>query len=438
MPKPLLEPAVFSPDHPRFLAITGRSFDMDGDVTRQAAEIVSTVRRGGGPALLEQVRRWDGAALDAESLRVSPKEMSRAVDEAGDEFMGLLERAARNIRKFHQSQVRRGYVHVDGDGVTLARRVLPLDRVGVYCPAGTAPLFSSLLMNVVPARLAGVRDIAVAVPPRGDGSVSPLVLAAAVSLELDEVYRMGGAHAVAALAYGAGPVRRVDKIVGPGNAYVAAAKRLVFGDVGIDSLAGPSEIVIIADDGANPEFAAADMLSQAEHGSGFESGALLTDSARLAEAVCAAVERRLAGLPRAEAVRLALSRYGAVFVVSSLEEAFDAANVMAPEHLEILTREPREWLALVLNAGAVFLGPWSSEPVGDYFAGSNHVLPTCGAARFSSGLGVADFQKEMSVVEYSRERLLKTGSGIVRLAELEGLRAHADAIRARLDGMPSG
>jgi histidinol dehydrogenase len=438
MLKPLLEPAVFSPDHPRFLAITGRSFGLDDEVARRAAEIVSAVRLGGGDALLEQVRRWDGEVPSLESLRVSPAEISRAVDEVGGEFMGLLDQAVKNIRKFHQYQVRRGYVHVDGDGVALAKRVLPLARVGVYCPAGSAPLFSSLLMNVVPAKLAGVGEIAVAVPPRRDGSVSPHILAAAASLELNEIYRMGGAQAVAALAYGAGPVRRVDKIVGPGNAYVAAAKRLVFGSVGIDALAGPSEIAIVADDGADPEFVAADLLSQTEHGSGCESGVLLTDSPGLAEAVCAAVERRLAALSRAEAIRLALSRYGAVFVTASLEEAFDAVNVMAPEHLEILTREPREWLDLVLNAGAVFLGPWSSEPVGDYFAGTNHVLPTCGAARFSSSLGVADFQKDMSVIEYSRERLRKAGPGIIRLAGIEGLSAHAEAVRARLDRMASG
>ncbi|MDR1533500.1 MAG: histidinol dehydrogenase [Planctomycetota bacterium] len=426
----------FSPADPLFLAILDRGADLEADIGGRAAEIVGIVRRRGGPGLLECVRRFDADLPDLDSLRVSGDEIAAARGRADREFMDSVARAGENIGRFHARQLRRGYVHDDGDGVILARRVLPLARVGIYCPAGTAPLFSSLLMNAIPARLAGVPEIAAAIPPRPDGSVSPRLLAVADWLGLTEIYRMGGAHAIAALAYGAGPVRRVDKITGPGNAYVAAAKRLVFGTVGVDFPAGPSELVILADSGANPDFVAADLLSQVEHGSGREAGVVLTDSVELAKAAAAAAERRLDGLARAGAARLALSRYGAIFVAESIEQALDASNLLAPEHLEIMTREPRKLLGGVLNAGAVFLGPWSSEPVGDYFAGGNHVLPTCGAARFSSGLGVADFQKEMTVMEYSRERLSRTRTDIVRLAEAEGLTAHAEAIKARFAAPP--
>ncbi|MDR1520449.1 MAG: histidinol dehydrogenase [Planctomycetota bacterium] len=429
----MLEPRSFSPTDPRFLAILARGADLDAELGGQVAGIIQGVRLRGGDGLLEYVRRFDADLPDIDSIRVSPEEIRDATARTSGEFLADVRKAAGNIRRFHSRQGRRDYVNDDGDGVALARRVLPLARVGVYCPAGTAPLFSTLLMNVIPARLAGVPEIAVAIPSRRDGGVHPHMLAVAAFLEIDEIYKMGGAHAIAALAYGAGPVRRVDKIVGPGNAYVAEAKRQVFGTVGIDSPAGPSELAIIADAGADPEFIAADLLSQAEHGSGREAAVLLTDSAELAAAAAAAMaERRLAGLGRSEAVGRALSRYGAIFITQDILQAVDAANVIAPEHLEIMTREPERLLPEVVNAGAVFLGPWSSEPVGDYFAGTNHVLPTNGAARFSSGLGVADFQKEMSVISYSRERLRQAGPAIIRMAEAEGLTAHADAIRARL------
>lgn len=434
----MLDIRQFSPADDRFLAIVGRGSDIDADIGVKVADIIAGIRKGGGAALLEFIRRFDAPLADESAIRVTPEELARARAEAPADFMDAVRQAAANIRNFHQPQLRRSYSRDDGDGVTLAKRVLPISRVGVYCPAGTAPLFSSLLMNVIPANIAGVRKIAVAIPPRRDGSVCPFMLATADFLGLKEIYRMGGAQAVAALAYGAGPVPRVDKIVGPGNAYVATAKRQVFGSVGIDSVAGPSEIVVIADAGANPRYIAADLLSQVEHGSGYESGVVLTDSRALAERVAEETEAMLGRLERADAARAALSRYGALFVCESLEQAVDAANVIAPEHLEIQTRDPRALLAGVINAGAVFLGPWSTEPVGDYFAGTNHVLPTTGAARFSSSLGVADFQKDMSVIEYSRERLARTGRHIFLMAEREGLTAHANAVRVRMDDIVGG
>lgn len=431
----MVEIRTFSPGDERFLAIVGRGADLDADIGVQVAEIIAAVRKGGGAALLEYIRRFDAPLPDEDAIRVTPGEIAAARSQVPAEFLRAIELAAANIRRFHEHQLRHDYSVEDADGVSLAKRVLPISRVGVYCPAGTAPLFSSLLMNAVPARIAGVREIAVAIPPRKDGTLCPYMLATAEFLELDEIYKMGGAQAVAALAYGAGPVRRVDKIVGPGNAYVATAKRAVFGAVGIDSIAGPSEIVVIADATANPRYIAADLLSQVEHGSGYESGVVLTDDPALAERVKAETDAMLEGLGRSDAIRRALSRYGAIFVCRDLDEAVDAANVIAPEHLEIQTREPRRLLAGIINAGAVFLGPWSTEPVGDYFAGTNHVLPTTGAARFSSSLGVADFQKDMSIIEYTGDRLRQTGRHIILMAEKEGLTAHANAVKVRMEDL---
>lgn len=428
----MIEMSEFSAGNGRFLEILGRGEGIDGGVGEQVAEILRGIRERGGEALLEYVRRFDAEGMEADGLRVTEGELLDGAESVSDEFRDAIRLAAQNIERFHEKQIRRGYDISDADGVTLSKRVLPISRVGVYCPAGTAPLFSSLLMNVIPARLAGVREIAVAIPPGKDGRVNPYMLATARMLGLEEIYKMGGAHAIGAFAYGASPVRRVDKIVGPGNAYVVNAKRQVFGSVGIDSLAGPSEVVIIADRSANPRYIAADLLSQVEHGSGYEAGVLLTDDWHLAERVKGEIEATIQRLNRFDAIRRSLSRYGAIFVCKDLDEAVDVANVIAPEHLEIQTAQPRKLLAGVINAGAVFLGPWSSEPVGDYFAGTNHVLPTNGAARFSSSLGVADFQKDMSVIDYSAQRLREFGDHVVLMAEKEGLGAHANAIRVRL------
>lgn len=428
----MIEVKEFSSEDKRFLDIVSRDRDMDADIGVTVAKIIADIRKGGGESLLKYVRLHDAPIANLDALRVSSEEIAAARKAVSPDFLAAIAEAAGNIHNFHQYQLRRDYTHDDGDGVFLSKRILPIARVGVYCPAGTAPLFSSMLMNAIPARLAGVGEIAVAVPPGKDGTVCPHMLATAGHLGLTEIFRMGGAQAIAAFAYGAGPVKRVDKIVGPGNAYVATAKRQVFGAVGIDSVAGPSEIVIIADNTANPAFIAADLLSQVEHGSGYESGVLFTNCRELADNVLHEVAAMLDNLGRADAIRHALSRYGAIYVCRNLDEAVDATNVIAPEHLEIITADPRALLPRVANAGAVFLGPWSSEPVGDYFAGTNHVLPTNGAARFSSSLGVGDFVKDMSVIEYSRERLAKTGERIILMAEQEGLTAHANAIRVRM------
>ncbi|MDR0361855.1 MAG: histidinol dehydrogenase [Planctomycetota bacterium] len=429
----MLEVRPFSRQDQRFQAILSRDLAMDGEIGRRTAAIVDSIRRDGGDALLRHIRAHDCDFDSLDDIVATPGEFDAARSQVADRFLAAITLARVNIRKFHEYQRRQGYVHDDGDGVRLAKRVVPIARVGVYCPAGTAPLFSSLLMNVVPAQIAGVGEIVAAIPPRRDGSLDPHMLAAARLLGVDVVYKMGGAQAIAALAYGAGPVKPVDKIVGPGNAYVAAAKRMVFGRVGIDSVAGPSEIVIIADHTANARFIAADLLSQVEHGSGFEAGVVLATDRIVAEAVRIEVARMLEKLERAETIGKAFTRYGAIFVCKDLEEAVGAANLIAPEHLELQTQDDGALLPDIENAGAVFVGPWSTEPVGDYFAGTNHVLPTGGAARYSSSLGVADFVKEMSVIEYSAARLRKTGRHIMFMAEAEGLTAHAKAVETRLE-----
>ncbi|MDR1611822.1 MAG: histidinol dehydrogenase [Planctomycetota bacterium] len=429
----MLEVKPFSFQDSRFLEILSRDLAMDSQIGATTAEIVNSIRNGGGDSLLDHIRRFDYPVESLADIVVAPEEFEAARNRVDDCFLAAITLARVNIRKFHEYQRRQGYIHDDGDGVRLAKRVVPIARVGVYCPAGTAPLFSSLLMNVVPAQIAGVGEIVAAMPPRKDGTIDPHLLATARLLDVGAVYKMGGAQAIAALAYGAGPVKRVDKIVGPGNAYVAAAKRMVFGRVGIDSVAGPSEIVVIADHTANAKFIAADLLSQVEHGSGFESGVLLATDRLVAEAARIEILRMLDALERRKAITSALARYGAIFVCKDLAEAVAAANAIAPEHLELQTRDNESLLAEVENAGAVFVGPWSTEPVGDYFAGSNHVLPTGGAARFSSSLGVGDFIKEMSVIEYTAERLRKTGRHIMLMAGAEGLTAHAKAVEVRME-----
>jgi histidinol dehydrogenase len=425
----------YAPEDPALQRILHRAAEDDATVLQAAAEVVAGVREGRDEALFAYTERFDGVRLTPETVRVAPAELAAAEGAVAEEFLTAVMQARRNIRAFHAYQKRSGYVHADGDGVLLSKRVLPIRRVGVYCPGGTAPLFSSMLMNVIPAQIAGVPEIVAVTPPRPDGSVDPHLLATARLLGIEEIYRLGGAQAVAALAYGTESVPAVHKIVGPGNAYVAAAKRLVFGQVGIDAVAGPSEIVVICDGTANPAYVAADLLSQVEHGSGLESGVVLTTDRSVAEQVAAEVERQLPELSRAEAIRESLQRYGGIFLVADLAEAAAVSNAIAPEHLEIQCGDPEAVLELVENAGAVFLGAWSSEPVGDYFAGTNHVLPTGGAARFSSSLSVYDFLKDISVVKYTADRLAKTGRHITRMAELEGLTAHANAVQRRLEDL---
>ncbi len=410
--------------------IFGRRAAFDTGVDDAVRHIIVDVRRRGRDAVLELTERFDGCRPDP--MRVPEDVLAQALANLDSELRGVIERAADNIRRFHERQLRQSWFVEDGDGVILGQRVVPIETVGLYVPGGTAAYPSSVLMNAIPALVAGVERIVMVSPPGPDGAPSTEVLATAHFLGLTEVYAVGGAQAVAALAYGAGEIPRVDKIVGPGNAYVAAAKKQVYGTVDIDSVAGPSEIVVLADESANPTFVAADLLSQAEHDVR-ASAVLVTTSENLAREVAPEVERMAASLPRRQIIEDSLRDYGAAIVCSSLSEAIDCVNELAPEHLEIMTEHPWDVLPRIRHAGAIFLGPHSSEPVGDYFAGPNHVLPTGGTARYASALSVDSFLRHQSIVSYSEQRLKQTADDIIRFAESEGLDAHALAIRVRRD-----
>ncbi len=402
-------------------------------VESEVAAILAAVRREGDRALLRYTKRFDGVALTPRSMLVGKREMERARAAVPPATMAALRSAHRRITRFHKLQRERGYELVEA-GIRTGMRVLPMARAGVYVPGGKAAYPSSVLMNVVPARVAGVPDITVATPPQPAG-IKPEVLVAAEMAGAGRIIKVGGAQAVAALAYGTKTVARVDKIVGPGNIYVATAKRLVFGEVDIDMIAGPSEVLIIADGGADPELVAADMLAQAEHDE-LAAAICLSSSSRVASRVAEAVDRQLRSLSRAPIARKSLARYGSIIVVPSLKRAVELANQIAPEHLELFVAEPRKWLAGVLNAGAVFLGECSSEPLGDYAAGPNHVLPTGGSARFSSPLGVYDFLKRTSIIEVDREGLDSLARPVLELARCEGLEAHGLAVTRRLQKDP--
>lgn len=417
----------------RLAEVLGRRGAIPAAIEETAAGIVAAVRDLGDEAVAEYTLRFDGVRLTPGRFRVPLKALQDALNSVDPALLGAIERAAANIRSFHGAQKADTWFRDDGDGVVLGRRITPLRRVGICVPGGEAPLISSLLMAAVPAQVAGVDEICVATPPRPSGLPHPGLLAAAGFLGLDEVYAIGGAQAVAALAHGTGTVPAVDKIVGPGGPYTVAAKRQVYGIVGIEMVPGPSEIAVLADESADPAFIAADLLSQAEHGSGFEAVVCITTCEALAGAVQGEVERQAGDLPRAGAAGRALSRYGVVVVVPDLQTGIELVNRLAPEHLELLVAEPWEWLEHVRNAGAIFLGEASTEPVGDYYAGTNHVLPTNGAARFSSSLGLADFVKATSVVAYTQRRLRAAAADITRLARAEGLEAHARAVEVRLE-----
>lgn len=393
--------------------------------------IIEGVRREGDAALRRYTKQFDKVDLD--ELAITYEELQAAYSEVDEAFLAALRQAAANIRAFHEKQRRNSWMDVQSGGTLLGQLIRPLARVGLYVPGGKAAYPSSVLMNAIPALVAGVKEIVMVTPPAtaGEPGVNPYVLVAAAECGIKEMYRVGGAQAVAALAYGTETIRRVDKIVGPGNIYVALAKRQVYGKVDIDSIAGPSEIVILADDTADAAYLAADLLSQAEHDE-MASAVLVTPSARLAEAVSREVERQLAELPKREIAEASIRDYGAILLVDSIQDGIDAVNRLAPEHLEIVTAAPFELLGFIENAGAIFLGPYSPEPVGDYFAGPNHVLPTNGTARFSSALSVDDFIKKSSVIHYSKQDLLAHGDAIVTLARREGLDAHANAITQRL------
>ncbi|MBB6673153.1 histidinol dehydrogenase [Cohnella nanjingensis] len=400
-----------------------------------AAEIVGAVRREGDEALLRYTELHDRVKLTPDRLRVTEAEISAAYEKVEPAFLDALRQAAANITAFHEKQKRSSWMDLQPDGTMLGVVMRPLKRVGLYVPGGKAAYPSSVLMNVLPAKVAGVPEIALVTPPATGGreGIDPYILVAAAEAGVTEMYRIGGAQAVAALAYGTASIPAVDKICGPGNIYVALAKRAVFGAVDIDSIAGPSEIVVLADDSADPRYVAADMLSQAEHDE-MASAVLVTTSERLAQAVAAELDRQVATLPRREIAERSLEQYGAILTVGSLAEGVEVINKLAPEHLEVITEDPMAVLGTIENAGAIFLGPYSSEPVGDYFAGPNHILPTNGTARFSSPLNVDDFVKKSSLIRYSREALLRDAAGIATLARHEGLEAHARAVEIRLEG----
>ena len=389
---------------------------------KAVAEILYDVRERGDEAVLAYTEKFDGVSLP--SLEVSKDEILAAVEEVGPGFMGLLSRAAANIREFHEKQLRTGFFYTRENGVVLGQRVVPLDRAGVYVPGGTAPLSSTVLMDVIPARIAGCREVILATPPRKDGKVAPEVLAAAYVAGADRVFRIGGAQAIAAMAYGTGTVPRVDKIVGPGNAYVTEAKRQVYGTVAVDMIAGPSEILVVSDGGSDPRVLAADLLSQAEHDVN-ASAVLITDCPSLAEETAQEIERQLPLLSREDIARASIEQNGKIIVTDSLEEALELSNELAPEHLELAVDDPFSLLGRVRHAGSVFLGRNTPEALGDYMAGPNHTLPTGGTARFSSPLSVDDFVKKIQVTGFTAEALDAVRQDVADFAAAEGLTGHA-------------
>ena len=398
------------------------------DVTGTVSAIIEEVRRHGDDALLRYAQQFDGAQLT--HLEVPGQVLDQAVADLAPDFRTILEEAAENIRDFHRRQVRNSFVISEKDGVILGQKVTPIERVGLYIPGGTAAYPSSVLMNCIPAKIAGCREIIMVSPPTCNGDVNPVILAAARIAGVDRVFRCGGAQAVAALAYGTESIPRVDKIVGPGNAFVAEAKRQVFGRVAIDMIAGPSEILVLADGASNPRHVAADMLSQAEHDR-MASAVLVTDSAAFAQAVSNELERQIPLLPRADIARESIDRCGKIIVADDLLQAIDIANEIAPEHLELCVDNPFDYLDKIRNAGSIFLGRHCPEALGDYFAGPNHTLPTSGTARFSSPLSVDDFVKKSQFTYYTGDALSAVSDKIAAFARQEGLEAHARSVLVR-------
>ena len=403
----------------------------DPEIERKVAEIVENVRMGGDEAVKSYSKKFDGWTPDV--LELSLEEMEKLAGQCSKEFLDSLRRAADNIYDFHSRQKQQSRIDPQPNGIIMGQRVRGLHRAGVYVPGGTAGYPSSVLMNVVPAKVAGVNEIVMATPPGRAGRPDPNIIAAALVAGVDRVFLMGGAQAVAALAYGTESIPKADKIVGPGNIFVATAKKQLYGVVDIDMIAGPSEILIIADSSADPEYLAADLMSQAEHDP-MASAILITDDKGLAENTVAALYRQLEALSRRDIIERSLDGYGAVIVCSNMSEAVEFANELAPEHLEVCCNDPFEYLGKLDNAGSVFLGNYSPEPLGDYFAGANHVLPTGGTARFFSPLSVDDFIKKSSFIYYPREELLKAADDIILLAETEELTAHANSIKVRQKG----
>lgn len=409
--------------------ILKRTSGSTADYEEGVKKIIADVRSHGDEALKEYTIKFDGVKLD--DLRVSPQEFDEAEGIVGSDYKAMLQRAAENIATFHRAQLRQGF-EIKGDGFVLGQKVTPLESAGLYVPGGKAAYPSTVLMNAVPAKIAGVNRIVMVTPPLQNGKIKPEVLVAAKIAGVSEVYKVGGAQAIAALSYGTESIKRVNKITGPGNIYVAAAKKLVYGDCGIDMIAGPSEILIIADGGADAENVAADLLSQAEHDE-LATAVLITNSMDLAQNVCAALENRLKNLARRTIAQASIKNNCKVIVTDDLESAVQLSDELAPEHLELAVKEPFELLKKVHNAGSVFLGYNTPEPVGDYYAGPNHTLPTGGTAKFSSPLGVEDFIKTTQYVYYTREKLSESADDIVMFANSEGLTAHAQSVSVRIE-----
>ena len=409
-----------------------RSPNHYGQYESAVAEIIETVKKGGDEALFSYTEKFDHCKMDAAHIRVTREEIDEAYQKVDADFVEVMKKSAANIRAFHEKQLRNSWFDPKPDGTILGMKILPIAIAGVYVPGGKAAYPSSVLMNVLPAKVAGVERIIMTTPPGADGRVNPGTLVAAHIAGVDEIYKVGGAQAIAAMAFGTQSIPKVDKITGPGNIFVALAKKACFGYVSIDSIAGPSEILVIADETANPRYVAADLLSQAEHDE-LASAILITTSKTLADQVSVEVDRFVANLPRREIIEKSLNNYGYILLVDSLDEAADTANEIASEHLEILTKDPFAMMTKIRNAGAIFLGEYSSEPLGDYFAGPNHVLPTNGTARFFSPLNVDDFLKKTSIISYSRPALEKIHQDIECFAENEGLTAHANSIRVRFE-----
>ena len=409
-----------------------RSPNHYGQYESAVAEIIETVKKGGDEALFSYTEKFDHCKMDAAHIRVTREEIDEAYQKVDADFVEVMKKSAANIRAFHEKQLRNSWFDPKPDGTILGMKILPIAIAGVYVPGGKAAYPSSVLMNVLPAKVAGVERIIMTTPPGADGKVNPGTLVAAHIAGVDEIYKVGGAQAIAAMAFGTQSIPKVDKITGPGNIFVALAQKACFGYVSIDSIAGPSEILVIADETANPRYVATDLLSQAEHDE-LASAILITTSKTLADQVSVEVDRFVANLSRREIIEKSLNNYGYILLVDSLDEAADTANEIASEHLEILTKDPFAMMTKIRNAGAIFLGEYSSEPLGDYFAGPNHVLPTNGTARFFSPLNVDDFLKKTSIISYSRPALEKIHQDIECFAENEGLTAHANSIRVRFE-----
>lgn len=415
---------------------TGKSFKRSpnsyGEFEGRVNEIIENVRANRDAAIFDYTKRFDGADINAENILVTEDEIKEAYEKVDEKLLTVIRKALVNIRKYHEKQRQYSWFDSEESGIILGQKVTALEKVGVYVPGGKAVYPSSVLMNIVPAKVAGVKTIVMTTPPGKDGKVNPATLVAAKEAGVDAIYKVGGAQAIAALAFGTESVPKVDKIVGPGNIYVALAKKAVFGFVSIDSIAGPSEIMVLADETANPRFVAADLLSQAEHDE-MASAILVTTSRDLAEQVSKEVEGFVAQLSRKEIIQKSLDNYGYILVAESMDEAIATVNEIASEHLELVTKNPFETMTKIRNAGAIFVGEYSSEPLGDYFAGPNHVLPTNGTAKFFSPLSVDDFIKKSSIISYSREALEPIYKDIVQFAECEQLTAHANSIRVRFE-----